>query len=211
MFDCPCSAEWSPGEPGATGVLTLTGGIRSLRAVQSGEISLSQERWYAKDGAAAGRLLARDGRRHAWSMAFTEPGQGEAIEIHLLEETGRRPDGARQWQAHETLALWPVEVDGQAGTVRYVDILTDADGDGVGDVNEHLVGTSPEDAESVPDASQVDVLLLYTSEFADAEAGYPYTRLLHLMAVTSAFFEDSGTNIRLNTVGMSEVELAENG
>ena len=210
VFDCPCSAEWVAGEPDEPGILTVRGGIRSFRAVDSGELTLSQDWWGSEGSAILGPLPARSLGRDAWSIAYTEPEPGEAIEVQLLEETGRRPDGWPRWAHHETLALWPVDGEG-SGTRQYVDILTDADGDGVGDVNERLAGTSWEDPQSTPGLSQVDVLLLYTEKFARREESYPYTHLLHVMAAASAFFEDSATNIRLNVVGMQEVEIGENG
>lgn len=210
VFDCPCSAEWVAGEPDDAGILTVRGGIRSFRAVDSGELTLSQDWWGSEGSAILGRLPARSLGRDAWSIAYTEPEPGEAIEVQLLEETGRPPDGRPRWAHHETLALWPVDGEGN-GKRRYVDILTDADGDGVGDVNERLAGTSWEDPESMPGISQVDLLALYSEKFAQREEGYPYTHLLHYIAAASAFFEDSATNIRLNLVGMQEVEIGENG
>ena len=210
VFDCPCSAEWVAGEPDEPGILTVRGGIRSFRAVDSGELTLSQDWWGSEGSAILGPLPAWSLGRDAWSIAYTEPEPGEAIEVQLLEVTGRRPDGWPRWARHETLALWPVDGEGN-GKRRYVDILTDADGDGVGDVNERLAGTSWEDPESMPGISQVDLLVLYSEKFAQREEGYPYTHLLHVIAAASAFFEDSATNIRLNLVGMQEVEIGESG
>ena len=116
-----------------------------------------------------------------------------------------------QWRRHETLALWPVPQAGESGRNRFVDILTDSDSDGVGDVNERLAGTSVDDPESTAGTSVVDVLALYSAEFSDAESDYPYTRMQHDLAVARALFEDNHTDIQLRTVGMSEVELDENG
>ena len=211
VFDCPCSAEFVAGVAGNPGTLTLSGGVRSHRAVESGELRISARRWDGEEGASTGRLSGNDRRRNQWNVAFEEPASGAVIEIHLLEETGRDADGAAKWYRHEALALWPVPRDGTSEPIRFVDILTDSDGDGVGDVNERLAGTSPTNAASTPGESVVDVLALYTAEFAEVETGYPYTRLLHAISVSSALFEDSATNIRLRLVGMSEVGLDEDG
>ena len=92
-----------------------------------------------------------------------------------------------------------------------MDILTDADGDGVGDVNERLAGTVANDPSSMPGDTEIDVLALYTAEFEEAEGGYPYTRLLHHMNVASVLYEDNDTKVRLRTIGMSEVVLGDGG
>ncbi len=210
VFDCPCSAEFIDGTGGENGTLLLSGGVRSLRAVESGALKLSARSRDGTGGAAAGRVPA-NGRRHdEWSIAFEKPESGAAIEVHLLEETGRDADGTARWHDHEALALWPVPSGGTPGPLRFVDLLTDSDGDGVGDVNERLAGTSPDDPAFTPGETVVDVLALYTAEHAAAESGYPYTRILHKVSVASAIFEDSATAIRLRLVGMSEVELDAN-
>ena len=122
-------------------------------------------------------------QRDEWSIAFEKPEPGAPIEVHLLEETGRDTDGGPRWHRHEAMALWPVPSGGTPGPLQFVDILTDTDSDGVGDANERLAGTSPDDPESTPGETVVDVLALYTAEYAAAESDYPYTRLLHAISV----------------------------
>ena len=211
VFDCPCSAEFVAGTEGESGTLRLIGGVRSLRAVESGELRLSARRWDERNGGSTGRLSAKGHQRNEWSIAFEKPESGAVIEVRLLEETGRDADGFVLSQEHEVLALWPVARDGSSNAVRFVDILTDSDGDGIGDVNERLAGTSVDDPRSRPGETVVDLLALYTAEYADGESGFPYTRLLHTISVASAFFEDSGTNLRLRLVGMREEELDQSG
>ena len=206
VFDCPCSAEWVAGAAGATGTLTLEANIRNLRATESGAVRLST----AGTTLAVRPIPGRQTRRGKWSMTFDEPEANAVMEVHLEEEPG-----LRAWTSHETLVLWPVPTDasdgatGVAGPTRFVDLLTDADRDGVGDVNERLAGTDPDDAASTPGETEIDLLALYTDDFAELEAGYPHTLLLHAMNVTRTAFEDSATNIRLRMVGMSEVELGD--
>ena len=99
--------------------------------------------------------------------------------------------------------------DEGSGRVDYVDILTDTDGDGVGDVNERIAGTAENDAASVPGASVIDVLALFNDGYRERFRGDTRARIHHVMVVTGAIFADSGTNIRLRTVGMHLVELDE--
>ena len=211
VFECPCRAEWSPGDSGRPGSLTLHAGIYNHRASESGEVRVSSRWWDGSDGIVWGRLQAHESLTVSARMTFDEPEPGAVIEVHLLEQTGLKPDGTAQWHHHETLAMWPVPGEGSSSAIRFVDILTDSDGDGIGDVNERLAGTSWTDPGSKPGDSVIDVLALYTAEFRDSEEGYPYTPLLHAISVGSMLFEDSGANLRLRMVGMAEVELEDSG
>ena len=213
VFDCPCSAEFVAGADGEKGTLRLSGGVRSLRAVESGPLRLSANRWGEPVGANAAPLPGHDRQRGEWEIPLEAPAAGAVIEIHLFEEAGRvAADSGLRWHRHEALALWPEPSGGTSGPLRFVDILTDSDGDGVGDVNERLAGTLPDDPASTPGGETVvDVLALYTAEYAAAESGYPYIRLLHAISVASAMFEDSATGLRLRMVGMSEVALDDSG
>ena len=178
------------------------------------------------------------GRRQAIRAA--RPNPGEPIVVALWENVGRVPEGAdvghipegvtdslgvaayvrrvpllrrsggEAWKAIEALSLWPVPGD-DPDRVAFVDILVDTDGDGVGDVNERLAGTSWTDPASTPGVSTIDVLALYNDGFRKWSRGYPQTRIQHLMTLTNALFTDSDTNIRLRTVGMRETELDERG
>ena len=211
VFDCPCTAEWVANSTGNGGTLTISAGIRSLRSTVSGEVRLSDRSWDGAGGAIAGQLSERETLRGLWSLPFVQPPTNTVIEVHLLEETARDPGGSPQWHRHEALALWPVSAEDGADPIQYVDIFTDSDRDGVGDVNERLAGTAEDDPNSTPGESVIDVLVLYTKAFAEAEIGYPYTRALHAVSVASALLEDSDTGIRLHTIGLSEVELGESG
>ena len=204
VFDCPCSAEWVAGDEGEPGTLTLHAGLRSLRASESGPVSLYVSKgWLRTPG-----LAERGHSVGPWVIqGVVEPASSTVIEVSLHEQAGRDAAGRSRNQFHEHLALWPVPGEESSPTKRFVDILTDADGDGVGDINERLAGAAPDDPASTPGESEIDLLALYTDDFIDLEAGYPYTLLLHAMNVTRAVFEDSGTNIQLRTVGMTEVEL----
>ena len=225
VFDCPCRAEWTEGRPGEAGELALIFGVRNLRETDSGELRLA--RFDVQRGAyphpdpqsesAAPRVgpfpaLAASTREQR-TMAFPRPPSGEPIGVSLWERVAQAPASATAWRAWhliESLVLWPVV--GQTGDrIEFVDILTDTDADGVGDVNEKLAGRSWTDAGSTPGVSTIDVLALYNSGFREALDGYPYTQIQHVIALTSAVYADSGTNLRMRMVGVTEVELNASG
>ena len=221
VFDCPCRAEWTAGGPGENGELALTFGVRSFRATESGDLRIVQflpqtgEYWSAvtQSEAAAPFVppvppMAVSDRRTS-TIALNRPHSGEPIGLGLWERVGETPAGVRApqaWHRHEGLVLWPVG-ETSANRTRFIDILTDTDGDGVGDINEELAGTSPADAASTPGESTVDVLALYNDGFRTALDGYPFTQIHHVMALTDALFRDSGINLRMRMVGVQEVEL----
>ena len=220
VFDCPCSAEWTAGQPGAPGQLTLTFGVRSFRAAESGVLRLTRADLQRSERALpAGQpesaapslervppLAALPRERRA--LAFDRPAAAGPIGVALWERVADPPGSAAAdsaWHWSETLALWPASETG-ADRIEFVDILTDSDGDGTGDVNEGLAGTSPTDPADTPGASAVDVLALYDRGFRRTLDEYPYPRIQHVLAVTRAIYGDSGTNVRVRMVGASEVE-----
>ena len=221
VFDCPCSAEWTAGRPGAPGQLTLTFGVRSFRPTESGPLRLTRadiqqrERQSptAQPESTAPSLdplppLVTPPRQQR-TLTFDRPPTSRPIGVALWERVADPPgpvDDDRAWHWSETLALWPVS-DTRADRIEFVDILTDTDGDGTGDVNERLAGTSPTDPADTPGPSTVDVLALYDGGFRAAQDEYPYPRIQHVMAVTRAIYADSGTNVRMRLVGASEVQV----
>ena len=209
VFDCPCTAQWTADGSGDSGTLTLRGNVRNMRATDTGEVRISRQWWTGRNGVSVGGVTKGDRIEGEWALDFPRPDTDETITLHLVEETSVTARGTSNWHNHESISLWVASSDTDA--IEYVDLLTDTDQDGISDVNERLAGTSWEDPNSVPGESVVDLLLLYTDEFREAEEGYPYTRLLHLANVASTVFEDNNTNMRFRLVGMSEVELNENG
>ena len=85
------------------------------------------------------------------------------------------------------------------------DMLVDSDDDGVGDVNEKLMGTDPDDADSKPGDVTVDVLAVYYPSFAELYDGDPTTRIRHVMTLASSIYGDSDTGVTLRTLGPVEV------
>ena len=89
------------------------------------------------------------------------------------------------------------------------DMLLDSDGDGVGDVNERLMETDPDDASSTPPDSTVDVLAFYSQSVPDLYDGDATTRIRHLFTLAREIYQDSDTGVELRLVGMQQVEIDE--
>ena len=211
VFECPCSAEWVAGDDGR-GTLELTFGVRSFRATESGEIrvrpsTFTSGNWVDRHGSITVDRLMADG--HTGRLARMSSRQGPRpsvdapIEFLLLEPTNTT---SVLYRVHEVLTLWPVPGADDADRIQYVDILTDTDGDGVGDVNERIAGTNPYDPASIPGESTVDILWLYDD---GALHGTQYAKAHHLKAVVNALHADNGTNIHLRTVGIRRIERAD--
>ena len=215
VFECPCSAEWVAGTDGR-GKLELSFGLRSFRATGSGDIDLGIDsvEWTRLGfgdsihygtlnmGRLAGHGLV-EGLRRTGPHEAPRPSRDSVIRVGLTESTSssRVSD-----HFHEVLTLWPVPGVGNADRIQFVDLLTDADSDGVGDVNERIAGTNPYDPASIPGESTVDILWLYDD---GAPRDAIYARIHHLKAVTNSIYVDSGTNIRLRTVGIRRIEKAQ--
>lgn len=88
-----------------------------------------------------------------------------------------------------------------------LDYLSDADGDGVSDVNEERQGTDPQDAESVPEGATIDVLAMYSRGFAEFHDEDPYTRITHIFESTNTYAENSGLQFDFRVVGLLEVDV----
>ena len=229
VFECPCSAEWVPTGSGGSGELTVHFGVRNFRAAESGEVRLSLAAGLRVSRSVTGDVSWQELSSASWlpvgsvgpdatlagqSRTFTisRPGPDAPILILLYERTADLPAGTsrresqRAWQRHEGLTLWPVPADASSDRRQFVDLLTDTDADGVGDVNERLAGTSHENPADTPGLSSIDVLALFDDRVYAAYGSDPYTRIHHLMTLTRARFTDSGTNIRLRTVGIRHTE-----
>ena len=229
VFECPCSAEWVATGLGSAGELTLHFGVRNFRASESGETRLSLAAGLRVSRSATTDMSWQELSPAAWlpvgvigsqavlarqSRTFTvaRPGPDDPILVLLYEraagvpaEAGRR-ESERAWHRHEGLTLWPVPAEASSDRLHFVDLLTDTDGDRVGDVNERIAGTSYENAADTPGRSNIDVLALFDDRVYAAYGQDPYTRIHHLMTLTRARFADSGTNIRLRTVGIQRTQ-----
>ena len=155
-------------------------------------------------------------QRHTVRINRPEPGRPVFVVLYERVAQGSDPTDTNPalsvaWHPHETLAMWPVPDEAESDRIRFVDILTDSDGDGVGDVNERIAGTSPWEATDTPGISTIDVAVVFSTATLWLYNGNPFTRIHHLMTLANAIYRDSGTNIRFRTVGMVEVEFNENG
>ena len=215
VFECPCSAEWVAGANGR-GTLELSFGLRSFRATESGDIdlSISSVEWnrfgigqsVGYGSLNMGRLAGNDlveGLRRTGPYEGPLASRDAILRVVLRESTNTSRVSDR---IHEVLTLWPVPGADDADRIRYVDLLTDTDGDGVGDLNERIADTNPDDPASRPGESTVDILWLYDD---GAPRDSIYARIHHLKTVSNLIYVDSGTNIRLRTVGIRRIEKAD--
>ena len=229
VFECPCEAEWLPArEADDFGELRLTFAVRNHRTTRSGEVRLapvphsdsglepveSASTIWASVGSVAASTVSET---RTESLHVPRPALGQPIVIRMYERVGRQglefddSLSGEQWLETEDLALWPTSSMPDTDGIHLVDLLTDSDGDGVGDINEQIAGTKFDDANSMPGVSTIDVLILYDDPVVELFNGDPYTKMHHTMVVTRWLFEDSRTNIRLRTVGMTRFEPNVNG
>ena len=224
VFECPCQAEWTRGEPGRQGELTLTFGLRSYRGTRSGEMQLGaaqnwrpdtddfdfprHDAWLSAGTVAAGAVVSAMRR----TFPFSAPEPGAPVMILLYENAaGVAGTSSGLRYQRERLVLWPVSEQATSGPLRFVDILTDSDADGVGDVNERLAGTAPDDGGDTPGPSSIDVLTIYDDEVLQQHRGSPHTYFHHVLVLANTVFVDSGVHIRVRQVGSSRIDRLESG
>lgn len=211
-FVCPCRAQ-SNGE----GIITLTFGIRSLRPVASGDLRVrmgggegNNSRFYLGDDVAipidpvSGGAVAPT---RSYLADYSGLGERSYLQWALEERRGE------EWVRLDYLAFTEHLVPPQAEAsfdLRNVDMLADLDGDGVGDVNERIAGTDPEQPDSTPGESTIDLLAFYNKAFADG-AQDPLATIHHALTVADMLFRDSGTGVQLRTVGIVETEERNDG
>lgn len=124
--------------------------------------------------------------------------------IHLLLMAG---DGAS--------LLYETVIDSQGSIAardlvgNSIELLTDSDSDGVSDFNERFSGTDPESAASLPGASDIDLLVLYSPGVADAHNGDAIARIEHIVAVSNQIYQDSGVDIQVRLALAQQRDLDE--
>ena len=208
-LECPCEVA----SDGTT--LTISAGIRSFKSRDSaplffgvstlwqrGNSDFEIARIPVTDSLAAGTTLEATTRTiefeiDAWRIADLE------IELVLYEGSGD------QAQRHDR-----VRMDGRvdiAGSyqVNELDLLEDADGDGVGDFNERLEDTDPSDSASTPGDSTIDVLAMYSQAVPDLYDGDPTTRIQHMFTLANRMLADSSAQLSFRLVGVLESEIDE--
>ena len=208
---CPCEVE----SDGTT--FKITAGVNSYRDVNSGPLHLGVVVFQGPerpalalgdvritDSLASGSLLAR--------ATYELPVDADRF------SSGEYVIGIRLYESHNESLRWADTLRMEfavnpAGTfeVGELDYLKDSDGDGVGDANERLEGTDPDDSESVPDVATIDILSFYTDGFADLFDGDPTTRIQHLFTVSNQILAESEVSFRFRLVGAVKgpVDLAQ--
>ena len=204
-FDCPCSVS-SDGE-----TLVVKVGVRNFRTTDSGRVRVSLragegDAWGGPevgnatiaDSVSAGSRLAERTQEATLESDLAGP---RTIHLYLQEE---RIGGT--WQQQDKLRMErPVDL-AEPFAIGELNYLTDTDGDGVSDANERIMGTDPDDADSTPGGSTIDVVALYTDGY-NALYSDPTTRIQHVFTLANARFDNSHLNMRLRVVGTVPVKL----
>ena len=203
-FECPCNIT----RDGNT--LTVTAGFRNFRTTDSGPLRVRAFAFESQDSSSysssdsIGSVLIADSVPAGGSLPsaayygdFIVPDvEGKRyVRLFLEEQQGT------SWSRQESLRMeFPVD-PGAAFSVDDLDYLKDTDGDGVGDVNERLEDTDPDDPLSTPDSPIIDVMVLYSQGFSDLYGGDPTTRIHHLFVGTNSILRDSNLAMRFRVVG----------
>ena len=202
-LDCPCEIE----SDGST--MRMAAGVRSFRSTDSGGLVLRAEvrgssNYVAEvsvtDSLASGARL----QTGTYDVAVPNPtglSGAYSVDFVLYEQVN---DG--QIERDRVRMEAPVNPTG-AFRVGDLDYLKDADGDGVGDVNERSEGTDPQDAQSTPGASTIDLLAIYNDDFSQLFDGDPTTRIRHVVALANDIYANSEVQITFRLVGIVRAEV----
>ena len=205
-LECPCRFEYS--EAGAT----VTVAVRNFRALDSGDLRVriapADFSWVNVGVASLENHAAADATLEANSYAVElhdwDREAGEYRLVLLLDEN-QGSSWVQQDRIHmRGSAALPLQAGVDIGDLDY---LADADGDGVGDLNEELAGTDSEDPQSTPGEVEVDVLAIHNHGFAKLYDSDPYTHIRHVMTVANEIYRSSGTGVRLRLVGFVQAEV----
>jgi hypothetical protein len=121
------------------------------------------------------------------------PGEAKALNYSVRTSIESKP------QLTSTAKVGELRQDTVITVVE--DVLFDADGDGISDFNERLLGTNPQSADSLNKANSiVDVLALYTAGANTLYNGHAQTRINQLIAIANQIYADSGVAITLRPV-----------
>ena len=215
-LECPCRLQSS--ESGAT----VTLAARNFRATDSGDLRV-EIRAYGEhepltwDDAVPIMVVPLHAVVLADALLEQATYRGEFDAPSRLDADGRyklmlglQERRGDDWAHLDHVRLAePVSLPPATFDIGDLDYLADADGDGVGDINERLAGTDPDDPDSTPGPVEVDVLAIHNRGFAELFDDDPYTRIRHVMTLASEIYRDSGTGILLRLVGFEEAEVAE--
>ena len=210
-LECPCSIE------GDGSALKVRFGIRSFRATDSGPASIAVRASETAEADGAGfevatRIVRQSvpaGARLTWTSVRLQLANPlpSGLQNLFLELTEEPVAGSGLYQDEVRMGT---KVDlARRFDIGDLDYLKDTDGDGVGDVNERAEGTDPGDPDSMPGASTIDMLALYSQGFPDLFDGDPTTHIQHLTTLANVMYEDSGLAIRLRPVGAAQLEVDE--
>ena len=197
--------------------MTLTFGVRNFDAADSGPLRISVSVRSGPNGTpqylahldVADSLAANSGLavtpydiqpdfESISSQILANPAE---VQLHLRERVGESLNSL-----DHVIMESPVDLK-ESFSVGDRDYLKDGDGDGVGDINERAEGTDPDDPDSTPGESTIDVLAFYSQGYPSLFDGDPTTWIQHSFELSKLIFQDSGLPIRIRLVGLVEIHL----
>ncbi len=94
-----------------------------------------------------------------------------------------------------------------AWTIR--EYIADRDGDGIGDEDERVLRTDPDDENSAPHTATIDVVALHTPDFKNRYSS-PEVRIQHWIEIANGIYEDSGAGIEFRLSSVAELDARSN-
>ena len=160
-LECPCTLA------GDGSTLTVTLGLRSFRPTATAPLRVVVRKFdshdqyaFAGDGVAQAAVtgsLAAEGTL-ARASYHASPGSTEGVDGAGLVRLILEEQQGSSWTFLDEVRMQDTVDLNATFSVDDLDYLRDSDDDGVGDLNEELLGTDPADASSVPGTSTIDVL-----------------------------------------------------
>ena len=223
-FECPCSVE-ADGE-----YITATFGVSNTGDNSSGVLSvrvgifndwartLSFEKLVIADSLGARATLPSTSYRIAkfdesfkqdlrWFYAGRLPTEA-VVHVALSLEDSRQEyrrylTDNRCWPAecpdYLEFGHYPVDLS-ERFEIRSLDYLLDIDEDGIGDLNEQIAQTDPNDPKSTPKEAIIDVVAFYTRSWGSP--GEAAISIQHAFVGANTIYSDSETQTRFRVVGI---------
>ena len=200
---CPCSIEVV-----GAGNARLKASIRNYDSVASGELYL--QLWFSYYNPDA---QDSPGGFTSFSLEHPPVAAGETAKVNALIQFDTSPsvssiyglgmhelagDGGHYGKGDVT--FHPFGDKGVSGTITNIDYIADKDKDGVIDHNEHLMKTSPDDADDKPGTVTLDIMGVYLANLKERTGMEPVECMAHSLEWANMALKNSGIDARFRLV-----------